>query len=72
MAEASHVLGFGGAPRYIEPAPESEVLREGLEYLIFHQAERCPGCAECERFERVRRILLSRFRQARRLEDTER
>jgi hypothetical protein len=48
--------------RVPEPAEESEVLREQLEYLIGHAAERVNcGCSECQRYLRVRAILLEIF-----------
>jgi hypothetical protein len=49
-------------PRVPEPADESDVMREQLEYLIEHAAERgiC-GCSECQRYHRVRSLLLEIF-----------
>jgi hypothetical protein len=49
-------------PRVPEPADESDVMREQLEYLIGHAAERdiC-GCSECQRYLRVRTLLLEIF-----------
>ena len=49
-------------PRVPEPADESEVMREQLEYLITHAAEAgiC-GCSECQRYLRVRSLLLEIF-----------
>jgi len=48
--------------RIPEPAAETEVMREQLEYLIEHrtQADGC-GCCECQRYLRVRAILLEIF-----------
>ena len=48
--------------RLPEPADESDVMREQLEYLIGHAAERrvC-GCSECQRYLRVRALLLEIF-----------
>ena len=49
-------------PRAPEPADESDVMREQLEYLIRHATE--PGicsCSECQRFIRVRSLLLEIF-----------
>lgn len=45
-----------------EPACEGDVLREQLDYLIEHAAEngQC-DCSECQRFIRVRAILLEIF-----------
>jgi len=45
-----------------EPADENDVMREQLEYLIRHATE--PGicsCSECQRFIRVRSLLLEIF-----------
>jgi hypothetical protein len=49
-------------PRVPEPADESDVMREQLEYLIAHASERgnC-GCSECQRYLRVRSLLLEIF-----------
>jgi hypothetical protein len=49
-------------PRVPEPADESDVMREQLEYLIGHATERgtC-GCSECQRYLRVRSLLLEIF-----------
>ena len=48
--------------RVPEPADANEVMREQLEYLIEHVADdlRC-GCADCQRYLRVRSILLEIF-----------
>ena len=49
-------------PRVPEPADENDVMREQLEYLIGHATERgnC-GCSECQRYLRVRSLLLAIF-----------
>lgn len=49
-------------PRTPEPADERDVIREQLEYLIGHTTERgiC-GCPECQRYLRVRSLLLEIF-----------
>jgi len=49
-------------PRVPEPADESDVMREQLEYLIAHTSERgnC-GCSECQRYLRVQSLLLEIF-----------
>jgi hypothetical protein len=49
-------------PRVLEPANENDVMREQLEYLIGHTADRglC-GCSECQRYLRVRALLLEIF-----------
>jgi hypothetical protein len=48
--------------RIPEPAADGDILREQLEYLIAHAAEtpQC-GCAECQRYLRVRSTLLEIF-----------
>ena len=49
-------------PRVPEPAHESDVMREQLEYLIGHATERgACGCSECQRYLRVRSLLLEIF-----------
>jgi len=48
--------------RIPEPADETEVMREQLEYLIDHAAQEVQcGCSECQRYLRVRSILLEIF-----------
>jgi hypothetical protein len=49
-------------PRAPGPVDEADVVREQLEYLIEHVAEKgsC-GCSECQRFLRVRSALLEIF-----------
>ncbi len=49
-------------PRIPEPANETDVMREQLEYLIAHTADagQC-GCSECQRYLRVRSVLLEIF-----------
>lgn len=49
-------------PRIVEAAYVNEVMREQLEYLIEHAEDRIPcGCPECQRYLRVRTILLEIF-----------
>ena len=49
-------------PRIPEPADETDVMREQLEYLIEHAAEGTAcGCSDCQRYRRVRAILLEIF-----------
>ena len=49
-------------PRVPEPADESDVMREQLEYLIAHATDRgACGCSECQRYLRVRSLLLAIF-----------
>jgi hypothetical protein len=49
-------------PTNSEAADDNDVMREQLEYLINHTAEReiC-GCFECQRYLRVRAALLEIF-----------
>jgi len=49
-------------PKVLGPADENDVMREQLEYLIGHTADRglC-GCSECQRYLRVRALLLAIF-----------
>ena len=48
--------------RVPELADENDVMREQLEYLIEHTVSdlKC-GCAECQRYLRVRAVLLEIF-----------
>ena len=49
-------------PRVPQPADESDVMREQLEYLIAHATDRgACGCSECQRYLRVRSLLLAIF-----------
>jgi hypothetical protein len=65
-AEANEIktMPDGGLhlPRVSKPADENDVMREQLEYLIGHVADRglC-GCSECQRYLRVRGYLLEIF-----------
>ena len=48
--------------RVLEPADENDVLRDQLEYLIGHAADQSScGCSDCQRFLRVRSVLLEIF-----------
>jgi hypothetical protein len=48
--------------RIPEPADETDILREQLEYLIEHSAGNAQcGCSECQRYLRVRSVLLEIF-----------
>lgn len=54
-------------PRIPEPADEADVLREQLEYLIANATLEAPcGCSECQRYFRVRSILLEIFAEPQR------
>jgi hypothetical protein len=48
-------------PRVPEPADPNDVLREQLDYLIDHVGSGVCGCHECERYLRVRALLLAIF-----------
>ena len=48
-------------PRVVAAANENEVMLEQLEYLIEHaQGGNC-GCAQCERYLRVRSVIMEVF-----------
>jgi hypothetical protein len=48
--------------RIPESADETDILREQLEYLIEHAAANVQcGCSECQRYSKVRSILLEIF-----------
>jgi hypothetical protein len=49
-------------PRVPEPADETDVMREQLEYLIAHATERgACDCSDCQRYLGVRSLLLAIF-----------
>ena len=49
-------------PRIPEPADETDILREQLDYLIEHASRNAQcGCSECQRYLRVRSVLLEIF-----------
>lgn len=49
-------------PRVPEPADERDVMREQLEYLIGHATgQGMCGCPVCQRYLRVRAVLLEIF-----------
>ena len=51
-----------------EPADETDVMREQLDYLIEHAAEAgACGCRTCQRYLRVRAILLEIFDEPQRI-----
>jgi hypothetical protein len=62
LDEMKTTLHSALSPRVPEPADESDVMREQLEYLIAHATERgsC-DCSECQRYLRVRSLLLAIF-----------
>jgi hypothetical protein len=50
--------------RVPEIADENDVMREQLEYLIEHATRETQcGCAECQRYLRVRALLLEIFQE---------
>lgn len=62
--DGTTTMAHGGLnlPRVPGPADENDVMREQLEYLIGHATEQsiC-GCSECQRYLRVRSVLLEIF-----------
>jgi hypothetical protein len=60
-ANPSGQVGLVVRPRVIAAADANDVIREQLEFLIEHaQAGDC-GCQQCERYFRVRTLLLEAF-----------
>lgn len=53
------------SPQLVPQAPVAEVMREQLDYLLDHVSPGLCGCAECQRYQRVRAILLEVFRDRR-------
>ncbi len=55
-----------GLARVPQPAGEGDVMLEQLQYLIAHTAAagQC-GCSECQRYHRVRSVLLEIFGEPR-------
>jgi len=54
-------------PRVLEPADEADVMRDQLEYLIGHaNAQGTCDCPDCQRYFRVRSILLEIFSEPQR------
>ena len=51
-------------PRVIAAADPHDVMREQLEFLIEHAQGPTCGCAQCERYTRVRTLLLQAFDEA--------
>jgi hypothetical protein len=48
--------------RYVDPAPQDEVMMEQLEYLLLHRRSgRHPKCRECARLEKIGAQLLAPF-----------
>jgi hypothetical protein len=48
-------------PRVVAAANENEVMLEQLEYLIEHAQGGTCGCAQCERYLRVRSVIMEVF-----------
>jgi hypothetical protein len=56
------VSAYESVLRYIEPAPQDEVMMEQLEYLLLHSREgRHKWCADCTRLKKISRHLLAPF-----------
>jgi hypothetical protein len=51
-------------PRIIAAADANEVMREQLEFLIEHGQKGDCGCRQCERYHRVRTLLLQAFTES--------
>ena len=66
--EASEHANFVGiaplAARVIAAANEAEVMLEQIEYLIEHARGGVCGCAQCERYLRVRSVVMEVFADA--------
>ena len=65
--EASENADFVGTaqlvapPRVVGAANENEVMLEQLEYLIEHAQGGICGCTQCERYLRVRSMIMEVF-----------
>jgi hypothetical protein len=54
-------VGLVTRPRVVAAADANEVMREQLEYLIEHAEGGDCGCQQCNRYHRVRALLLEAF-----------
>jgi hypothetical protein len=52
---------MAASPRVVAAANENEVMLEQLEYLIEHAQGGICGCAQCERYLRVRSMIMEVF-----------
>ena len=52
----------GRPASFIEATPLIDVLFDQLEYLVTHSERECPqGCPDCDRLQRVKKLLLAPF-----------
>jgi hypothetical protein len=63
-ANPSEQVGLVVRPRVIAAADADEVMREQLEFLIEHALKVDCGCPQCERYFRVRTLLLQAFTES--------
>jgi hypothetical protein len=64
IASPDAPVGLATKPRVVVAADADDVMREQLEFLIEHaQAGDC-GCPQCNRYHRVRTLLLEAFTEA--------
>jgi hypothetical protein len=61
IANPEAPVGLATKPRVVTAADANEVMREQLEFLIEHAQGGDCGCPQCNRYHRVRTLLLEAF-----------
>ena len=54
-------VGSAAHSRVVGAADANEVMREQLDFLIEHAQGGSCGCAQCQRYQRARSVLLELF-----------
>ena len=54
-------VGSAAHSRLVAAANANDVMREQLDFLIEHAQDGLCGCAQCQRYQRARSVLLEMF-----------
>jgi hypothetical protein len=61
VAKADATVGLVTRPRVVVAADANDVMREQLDFLIEHAQGGDCGCPQCNRYHRIRSLLLEAF-----------
>ena len=64
VTNADGTVGLVTKPRVVVAADMNDVMREQLEFLIEHSQGGDCGCSQCNRYHRVRTLLLEAFTES--------
>ena len=64
IANPDATVGLVTKPRVVGAADANDVMREQLEFLIEHAQGGDCGCPQCNRYHRVRTLLLEAFTES--------